>query len=369
MKEENCGQKGQDEQAKIIKVFMGTIRHYFGKLGDMFQTVRQDKRGQKRIIYPIESLLFTGMLMYICLLGSRRNITYKLRGSATAEEKSKKLFGTEHIPHGDTLNYGFKGMKVEEMQGVVSGMVATLVRQKVLAKWRLFDYYYLIAIDATGVLSFSERHCPYCLTQKLNNGTTRYYHPVLEAKLITENGFAFSLMSEFIENREAGASKQDCELKAFYRLAERLKKRFPRLPMCLLMDGLFAGGPTFDLCKQHDWKYLIVLKDNDLVDINQEFEALLTLTPENQKQVTLKNGDLQTYRWMNGISYTDAQQKQHTVSVLESIETSAGKGQTSKHKWLANFLVTSGNVTILAKSGRLRWKIENEGFNTQKNGG
>jgi hypothetical protein len=176
-------------------------------------------------------------------------------------------------------------------------------------------------------------------------------------------------MSEFIENREAGASKQDCELKAFYRLAERLKKRFPRLPMCLLMDGLFAGGPTFDICERYDWKYLIVLKDSDLADINQEFEALLGLAAENRKQVALKNGDLQTYRWMNGISYTDAQQKQHTLSVLECIETSAGKVQTGKHKWLANFLVTSGNVTILAKSGRLRWKIENEGFNIQKNGG
>ncbi len=38
------------------------------------------------------------------------------------------------------------------------------------------------------------------MTRKLNNGEILYYHPVLEAKLVTANGFAFSLMTEFIEN-------------------------------------------------------------------------------------------------------------------------------------------------------------------------
>jgi len=77
---------------------------------------------------------------------------------------------------------------------------------------------------------------------------SNYYHPVLEAKLVTPDGLAFSIMTEFIENPGENPSKQDCELKAFYRLAARLKKRFPRLLICLLLDGLFAGSPTFALC-------------------------------------------------------------------------------------------------------------------------
>jgi hypothetical protein len=102
-------------------------------------------------------------------------------------------------------------------------------------------------MDGTGVLSYTERHCEYCLTQKQKNGEIRYYHPVLEAKIVTENGYAFSLMTEFIENTDPQATKQDCELKAFYRLEERLKKRFPHAPFCLLLDGLFAGGPTLSI--------------------------------------------------------------------------------------------------------------------------
>jgi hypothetical protein len=104
---------------------------------------------------------------------------------------------------------------------------------------------------------------------------------VLEAKLITPNGFAFSLMTEFIENPGRYPRKQDCELKAFYRLAKRLKQCFPRLPICLSLDGLFADSPTFTLCEQYSWKYMIVLQEDDLPSVNEEFNALLPLAPEN----------------------------------------------------------------------------------------
>jgi len=117
----------------------------------------------------------------------------------------------------------------------------------------LLDKYFLVVMDGTGVLTFPERHCAHCLTMT-HHGHTTYYHPVLEAKLVTRVGLVFSLMTEFIENPGESPTKQDCELKAFYRLAERLKRRFPRLPICLLLDGLFAGGPTFSRCDRYHWK-------------------------------------------------------------------------------------------------------------------
>ena len=49
------------------------------------------------------------------------------------------------------------------------------------------------------------------------------------------------LMSQFLEyqpNHEE-QSKQDCEQKAFHRLAARIKEAFPRLPIMLLLDGLY----------------------------------------------------------------------------------------------------------------------------------
>lgn len=307
--------------------------------------------------------------MYIFRLGARRQINHMLRGNTRSEEKSKAWFGTNEIPHGDTLNYAFKRVETEEMQEVVSGMVETLIRKKVLERWRLFGYY-SVAIDGTGMLTFRERHCEHCLTKKLSNGETLYYHPVLEAKLVTPNGFAFSLMTQFIENTDLSTDKQDCETKAFYRLAERLKVRFPRLRICLLLDGLFASGPVMQICENNNWRYIIVLKDKDLVNIHRSFKVAWAFEKENHKQVLLgqQSEITQDYRWVNRLAYVDSENRTHYPNVLACVETKPNG--VGKHMWLTNFPITACKVDTLANhGGRLRWKIENEGFNVQKNGG
>ena len=57
----------------------------------------------------------------------------------------------------------------------------------------------------------------------------KYFHNILEAKLVGSNGFCLSLATEWIENTAHDYDKQDCEIKAFKRLAEKLKKSFKRL--------------------------------------------------------------------------------------------------------------------------------------------
>ena len=91
-------------------------------------------------------------------------------------------------------------------------MSEMLIRQKVLYPYRLLDRYFVVAAPAyagvgSGILTFSERHCAHCLTRTYE-GKTLYYHHVLEAKLVTPNGFCFSLMSEFIENPGENPTKQ-----------------------------------------------------------------------------------------------------------------------------------------------------------------
>jgi hypothetical protein len=54
----------------------------------------------------------------------------------------------------------------------------------------------------------------------------------------------------------------------------------------------------------------------------------------------------------------------------ETCPHSKGERKTTRFKWVTNLKVKSNNIRILTnQGGRLRWKIENEGFNVQKNGG
>jgi hypothetical protein len=326
-----------------------------------------------KIVYPLASLAFVGVSMFLFQLKARRQIGLLLRNGPSVC-KFQALFGVERFPHGDTLEAAFSDLETDQIQTVVSGMTETLIRKKVLYSYRLFGIYFIVAIDGTGTISFSRRHCPHCLT-RIRNGKILYYHPVLEAKLLTSNGFAFSLMTEFIENPKDKATKQDCELKAFYRLAKRLKARFPRLPIFLSMDGLFAGGPTFDLCQRYGWKFMIVLKDDDLPSVNEEFDALSKLQPENRLVWRTGKGAQikQVFRWVDDIAYIDSLKKEHTLSAIECLETKPdkeGQNKTTKFKWVTNCHLSCKKITTLSNDGgRMRWKIENEGFNVQKKGG
>ena len=359
---------------------MKTFTHFFGpiskRLGEL-PDPRQPK-APENLEYNLASLVFLGLLMFACRLGARRQVRLKLFTTFLAD-LFKVLFDVDRVPHGDTMNGVFCGLPLCDVQELVTGMTETLIDKKVLYPHRLFERHYVVAVDATGMLSYDHPHCPHCLRQT-HGEKTRYYHPVLEAKIVTPSGFAFSLMSEFIENPDNDPAKseqqrkQDCELKAFYRLAQRLHARFPRLPLLLAMDGLYAVGPVFELCRRYGWKYMITLSDDQLRSVNEEFECLAAAAPGNRlKWLTGRQSEIrQEFRWANDILYADSERREHTISVLECTDVRPGKDGESmnKFKWVTNVSVDTKNVVALAnEGGRLRWKIENEGFNVQKNGG
>jgi len=359
-------------QSSPLKALLGTIRHYFVSINELFSQIT-DPRSPTKITYPLPALAFVGVLMFLCHVGARREIRLQLNTDSSLGT-FRALFGVESIPHGDTLNDAFKQCNPEDFLRVVCHLDAILIRKKVLYFSRVLDKYFVVAIDGTGTVTYSQRHCPHCLTQT-HNGKTVYYHNVLEAKLVGPNGFAFSLMSEFIENPGENPKKQDCELKAFYRLAKRLKSAFPRLPIMVTLDALYACGPVFQICTDFGWKYIIVLKDKDLSSVDSEFQALSVLQSANR--LSFCTGDdraiRQEFRWVDQILYTDSHKKEHTLHVIECVETKRNKQgcvTSSTWKWVTNQPVSQSNVITLANDGgRRRWKIENQGFNAQKTGG
>jgi hypothetical protein len=237
---------------------------------------------------------------------------------------------------------------------------------KVLDDGRLFGHA-LIVIDGTGQLTFRQRHCPHCLEQTVG-GQKRYYHPVLEAKLVTPAGLALSIGSEFIGNTDPQATKQDCELKAFGRLAQRLDRDFPQLRLCLCLDALYANGTALEICAQHEWKYRITFKEGSLPAVWQEYQTLRDLTSQNRLVRQPAQGPRQTFAWVEGLEHRDDQNRLHRCHAFQCHEQA---GDTQRFfAWLTNFTLRAENVPALAnRGGRCRWKIENEGFNIQKNGG
>jgi hypothetical protein len=327
----------------------------------------KDTRDQKRITYPRQFLSWMGLLLFLLKLGARRQLRFEL-DSPEALENLNRLAGCsmDTVAHGDTLDHFLGHVPPGQYARLRRQMVFRLIRIKALDKGRLFGHV-LVVIDGTGQYYFSRRHCGHCLVRTVND-KVQYYHHVLEAKLVTPEGLAISIGSEFIENADPHATKQDCELKAFARLARQLKTDYPQLRLCLCLDGLYANGTALSLCEQNRWKYFVTFKEGSLPAVWQEYQALLDLCPRNRTNRTTPEGRRQEFAWVEDLRYTDAQDRPHRFNALQCLETHCER--TTRFAWLTNFRVAAHNATVLGnRGGRCRWTIENEGFNIQKNGG
>jgi hypothetical protein len=338
------------------------VRHFFPFLRVWLDAL-DDGRDKEACTYPLRALMWLGLLMFLLALSARRRLRYDLN-SAFGLENLNALAETvlEMFPHPDTLAYALRKLPVKELASLRTRMARSLLRGRVLERFRLRGKFYLLAVDGTGYLRFSKPHCPHCLTRRLSNGQVQYHHPVLEAKLICDNGLVISLGTEFITNGD-GQDKQDCEQNAFQRLLPRLRADFPHLSLCLLLDGLYLNGPTLALLKRHHCAWIITFKEGSLPEASREFEALWSV--QTPQQLATEAGKLhRRYRWVNDLSHAE-----HRFHALECVETPSG-GEATRFRWATSLRVDRSNVEELSeKGGRQRSKIENEGFNAQKNGG
>jgi hypothetical protein len=313
------------------------------------------------------SEILTGALFMFIFKETSRNAYNNDRRETCFRENFYQYFRL-HLPHADAVDDVLRTLKPVQLEILKAHLVSRLIEQKIFHKFRFLGKHYLVAVDATGMATFEERHCEQCLTKTSKNGVVRYYHYVLEAKIVTTSGLAISLASEFIENPQGGDyEKQDCEQKAFVRLAAKIKKYYPRLPICILADGLYPNNTVFDICQSNQWLFIITLKDESLKTFNREV-TLLKATA-GKRSIYRAGKTFRTtlqYTYLNDIEYDN--RNFSWVECHETIVYSNGDPPSvQRFSYITNMLQSSENVVATADSGRLRWKIENEGFNTQKN--
>jgi len=301
--------------------------------------------------------------LFLFKLESRRQIDFQFN-SPEFKGNLEILSGQrlDRVPDNDTLAYLCKRLNPKELHRIRLFMIRSLIRSRAIEYGRLFGKRWMIVIDGTGFVSYDKPHCPCCLTKTIH-GKTIFYHNVLEAKLITPDGFALSVHTEFIEGDPKRDVKSDCELKAFYSMAKNIKRDFPQLPICLIGDSLYAQAGAFEIAKKNNWHFIFTFKKGSIPTIFEEFEKLRLRCPENSS----KREDeelIQEYAWVN-----DLEHKGHKLSVLECKELRKKTGVKKRFVWITDLRVNQWNYRKIAEGGRSRWKIENQGFNTQKNGG
>lgn len=337
---------------------------------------------RKRRDYEIAELVVGAIAMFLFREASRNALNMDRR-EEIFRNNYYKMFRMR-LSHMDTTEDVLRRMPPEELDKLKATLVKELIEKKMFHKFKLLGKYYMIAIDGTGTNTFDKDDINGSRLHKTSkNGVITYYQYVLEAKLITGNKMAISMASEWVcndatEQQGANFNKQDCEQKAFVRLAVKLKKYFPRLPICILADGLYPNQTFMKACQDNGWEYVVVFKDSSLKKLQEEIKDT-----ENKKKRSLEYSHLsdngltltqRKYEWitealtysgfnLNWLSCIETITKYDKDKIILSVSVPA------RFVTLTSLKVDQTNVRAIAQGGRFRWKIENEGFNIQKNQG
>lgn len=364
---------GEESSARNEAV-CGQMRVFRAKLPVLLKQLSkiEDPRNPKKIKHKHTVLMLYGILTFVFQMSSCREANREMTRPMFWQNLKFIFPEIEELPHHDTIKRLLSEIDVSQIESTHIELIREMIRKKKFRRY-LISGCYPIAIDGTGKFRRDWLWDEECLerTIKTEDGPRSQYHVyVLEANLSFCNGMSIPLMSEFLSYTEGdtGNDKQDCELKAFYRLAARLKSAFPALKIMVLLDGLYDKGPVVEICRKNNWQYMIVLKDDALPTVMGEFEALSGLEVKNRCRHIWGNRR-QVFKWANHIEHLFGPngKKREIVHVVECKESwqeidkeSAERiEKSSRHVWLSSESLTQWNLHDRCNLGaRSRWQIE-----------
>lgn len=337
------------------KDFLKEIRKIIQKyLPDFIPLINKltDKRHKSYITYKMRTIILTKIFALLCGITTMTGIN-----DAFNEESAIKNFSIlcdqplKELPDWQTIQDVIEELNYDEIDHIRQYLFKALLRTKMFDRFR-HDGAIQLLVDATGLTSLDYNLNGNCLTRTRDN-KTKYYKYVLEAKVVFGN-MVISIDSEWVENVENNneKQKQDCETKAFKRMAPRIKKNYPQLTFIVTGDALYATTPVIDICKESHWHFIFNLKEKRLKNVYEEFQDNINY----KNEVTKEN-----YYLSSGIHF-----KGNVFNALRYVEIVEDK--TTTFNYITDLKVDDHSIEQIVKLGRKRWKIENEGFNEQKNG-
>lgn len=362
--------KGKSEFAAWTRV----CRHFFPNLPRWLNSMA-DPRNQSYITYTQAVLVMMCIMKNISGIVTMRGMNSSFNEDAAIENLAY-LSGEEHLedmPDWQTANNYLERLNISELEKVRKGMMMRLLRGHQFDRYK-FGGCWKVIIDGTGIAYFRERHCEHDLVEKRTDPETGketllYFHKVLEAKIVLAPNLVISIGTEFIENENESVSKQDCEMNAAKRLLGRIREEHPRLPICILADGLYATMPFMELCAGNGWHYILNLKDGMQKTLAGDFRILVETEGYQKKVDGLCGIEQGNGAFRNGMDKISGKaQKCNIFEYRHKVVNRKGEISELRFVWVTDLKITKENLECFILTGRERWKIENEGFNNQKNG-
>jgi hypothetical protein len=246
-------------------------------------------------------------------------------------------------------------------------VLVQLVRYLIRSKW-FRDAMLLgcICVAVDGTLCERKRGAA------LSDREKRRY--ALEARIITPWGWNIPLLTEAVDAYDTEREKQDCEYRAFLRLAARLKELFPRQAFCIVGDALYCSRPIMETCRKNKWEFILVFKEGAMPKV---YRAVQSAKRRVGKFDWVKTKDQDGAESAAGVvSWVDARECAYELGDGEDfrVVTYFAWERTEDAGAYSGAFATSFEVADAKRAlefvawGRRRWNVEN-GFRVEKHGG
>lgn len=308
--------------------------------------------------------LMSGLAMFGMKYASLLKFDEAVRADEVVRSNLATLYGVERVPSDTAMRERLDEVCPQLLRRCFTKMFQVLQRGKELEEYACLNGHYVLSIDGTGYFSSDKVHCKNCCEKHHRDGTITYYHQMLGAVLVhPERKEVFPFAPEPIL-KEDGAKKNDCERNAAKRLLEDVRREHPHLKLVVLEDGLASNGPHVNLLKELDMRFILGAKPGDHKFL---FEWVNSAPSVERREFTDENNIRHEFRYLNGVPLNDTHFDLE-VNFLEYWEKRPN-GKKQRFSWVTDLPVNQENLMELMRTGRARWKIENETFNTLKNQG
>jgi len=367
-------------RSDVLKGQIQTWRKLLPGLIRKFSKI-SDPRRPGSVIHKMTVVMMFGLFAFILKLESRREMNRELTG-AVIHENLKKLFpDIDSIPHADCLARVLRETDPKAIERIHAGLIRDLVRSK---KFRgmMIDGCLPVTVDGAqklfrdGVLQ-DPRWCERMVGTEENRHKQQYVY-VIEANITLKNGLSIPLMTEFLyrENNQLmqPEGKQDNEITAFERMAQRIKKYFPRQRLIFFMDAMYATFDIMDTLKKNGWEFIITLPRKKFIGYAKILgkERKYGIPAPGHKYW---RGRRQEFYWQNNVSDDEARGlKIHLAGCLEEYEevdktTGDIKKCYSDRTWMSSIMVFSDKLHELFNEGARKKELIEDCINTEKNRG
>lgn len=371
-----------------------------------------DRRNQELITYKKQSLMMSGLSIFLLRMGSCNKYSCRSRDNDekyTRANVAKFINAPENrVPAIKTIENFLKNLSEASINNLMILFFQDLLRSKFFKHHPevMVGDFFLLAADCVHTHTYEHPHhvnkngdndCSCCLKRVYNKGTdkekTKWLHSTLVFAFVFFGGLKIPIyrhpihskqLSPLIEVASDENHKQECELVALKMALPAIRHAFPRMKLVLNLDGLYANRPIIRLLNTLNCGHIIVRKEKSFPSLKakcDEFANLDNYKKNCMKTWTENEGEIEikrTYQWFNQVDIGEGAENNLKTNVLRFSETKIEKGKIKLTKkgepdiyqceWLFSWPLSAKTCQLAAAQARLRWE-EEDLFNALKNRG